>query len=144
MQQLAESIAGHPPDFIHYRLARKDVYVSSANLAAAFQRMLSEPKSKQQRSEDVHQFVVLNHILSSNIATLSAALRAQPSRALSAEGQRALRRALSALTTSLQKLTPTAPPEPVPALPAAPAAQAEKPPPPTIGRCWSNWSLFRK
>ncbi|GAB2451546.1 membrane protein [Hymenobacter qilianensis] len=128
LQQLAESLAGRPPDFIPYRLARKEVYVSSANLAAAFQRMLSEPKSKQQRSEDVHQFVVLNHILSSNIATLSAAVRAQPSLAPSVEVQRALRRALAALTTSLQKLTPAAPPESAPALPAAPAERAEKPP----------------
>lgn len=57
---------------IDYKLARKDVFVSSANLSAAFQRMLSEPRKKQKNSDKVYEFVVLNHILSSNIAGLAA------------------------------------------------------------------------
>jgi uncharacterized membrane protein YccC len=132
LQQLAESLAGRPLDFILYRVARKDVYVSSANLAAAFQRMLSEPKSKQQHSEDVHQFVVLNHILSSNIATLSATLQSQVRPSSSPDGLRAVKRALSALSTSLKKLNPAAEPtDPMPTLPLAPEPKptlAKKPP----------------
>jgi uncharacterized membrane protein (TIGR01666 family) len=54
-----------------YKLARKEVYVSTANLASLFQRMFSEPKSKQLFIEEVHQFTALNHLLSSYIATLS-------------------------------------------------------------------------
>lgn len=54
-----------------YKLARKDVYVKSANLASAFQRMFSEPKSKQMSIKEVHKFSVLNHLLSSYVATLS-------------------------------------------------------------------------
>jgi len=57
-------------DITAYKLARKNVYVSSANLGSAFQRMLSEPKSKQQNSKEIHKFVVLNHMLSSYTATL--------------------------------------------------------------------------
>ena len=54
-----------------YKLARKEVYVTSANLASLFQRMFSEPKSKQVMIKELHQFTALNHLLSSYIATLS-------------------------------------------------------------------------
>ena len=42
--------------------------------------MLSEPKNKQINIKEIHQFVVLNHILSANIATIGATLLAQESR----------------------------------------------------------------
>jgi uncharacterized membrane protein (TIGR01666 family) len=59
-----------------YKLARKEVYVSTANLAAAFQRMLNEPKNKQHKSSELaHKFVVLNHVLSSYLANLATALK---------------------------------------------------------------------
>jgi len=54
-----------------YKLARKEVYVNTANLASLFQRMFSEPKSKQLYIKELHQFTVLNHLLSSYMATLS-------------------------------------------------------------------------
>jgi len=54
-----------------YKVARKEVYVSTANLASLFQRMFSEPKSKQLFIKEVHQFTALSHLLSSYIATLS-------------------------------------------------------------------------
>ena len=57
---------------IEYKLSRKEVYVHTANLAAAFQRMMNEPKNKQHQIKEVHKFVVLNHILSSYLANLSA------------------------------------------------------------------------
>jgi hypothetical protein len=65
-------ISGKPIEAVNYKLARKEVFVSSANLSAAFQRMLSEPRKKQKNSDKVYEFVVLNHVLSSNIAGLSA------------------------------------------------------------------------
>lgn len=54
-----------------YKVARKQVFVSTANLASLFQRMFSEPKSKQRYIKELHQFTVLNHSLSSYAATLS-------------------------------------------------------------------------
>ncbi|GAA4012394.1 FUSC family membrane protein [Hymenobacter fastidiosus] len=121
LQKLADSLAGTPIQETDYRLTRKTVYVSSANLAAAFQRMLSEPKSKQRNSEQVHQFVVLNHILSSNIATITSVILAQTRPAYPAEGLRAVKQALAALHRSQKKLenpqpgppAEKAPPEPV-------------------------------
>ncbi|EDM38386.1 hypothetical protein PBAL39_02187 [Pedobacter sp. BAL39] len=58
-------------NFTNYKVARKGVYVASANLASLFQRMFSEPKSKQFMITELHQFTTLNHLLSSYIATLS-------------------------------------------------------------------------
>lgn len=59
------------PNLTSYKVARKEVYVTSANLASLFQRMFSEPKSKQRLMTEMHQFTALNHLLSSYIATLS-------------------------------------------------------------------------
>jgi uncharacterized membrane protein (TIGR01666 family) len=70
LHHVAEVLAGNKTDIVYYKLARKEVYVSSANLGSAFQRMLSEPKSKQQNIKEYYKFVVLNHMLSSYIATL--------------------------------------------------------------------------
>ncbi|MBB5621122.1 putative membrane protein (TIGR01666 family) [Pedobacter cryoconitis] len=55
----------------NYRLSRKEVYVTSANLSSIFQKMFSEPKSKQRLMPEMHQFTALNHLLSSYTATLS-------------------------------------------------------------------------
>jgi len=54
-----------------YKLSRKNAFVSLANLTDAFNRMLSEPKSKQKNIREMHQFVVSSHLLTSHIATLS-------------------------------------------------------------------------
>jgi len=109
LQKLADSLVGTPIQETAYRLTRKAVYVSSANLAAAFQRMLSEPKSKQRNADHVHQFVVLNHILSSNIATITSAVLAKNRPTYPAEGMRAVKQAMAALSRSQKKLETRAP-----------------------------------
>ncbi len=53
------------------QVARKNALVALANLSDTFNRMLSEPKTQQKGVEILHQFVVLNHTLTSYIATLS-------------------------------------------------------------------------
>lgn len=73
--KMAEGLTGVPLDITEYKLVRKDVYVSSANMASAFQRMLSEPKNKQKNVREANKFMVLNHVLSSYIATLISAIR---------------------------------------------------------------------
>jgi len=74
LQQILEGLSGKAISVLEYKLVRKQVYVNSANLSAAFQRMLSEPKSKQRNSKQIHQFVVLTHIVSSNMATVATGL----------------------------------------------------------------------
>lgn len=56
---------------IPYKLARKEAFVSLANLSDALQRMLSEPKSHQHNLQQYHQLVTANHMLTSYIASLS-------------------------------------------------------------------------
>jgi uncharacterized membrane protein YccC len=74
LEKILNALCGKPVSMLEYKLARKQVYLNSANLSAAFQRMLSEPKGKQHNSEQVHQFVVLTLILYSNIATVARTL----------------------------------------------------------------------
>lgn len=74
LKTVTERLNGAPLNRIEYKLARKDVYVESGNLSAAFERMISEPKSKQKHTKDIHKFLVLNHMLSSAIAAIAANL----------------------------------------------------------------------
>ncbi|WP_035567758.1 FUSC family membrane protein [Hymenobacter sp. IS2118] len=131
LRQMANRLAGRPLPPNEYRLLRKDVFVSGANLAAAFQRMLTEPKSTQRQPTQTHEFVVLNHILSSNIAALTATLReAAPAvPPFPAESRRALTSALATLHKSLALIAPQAPapaPELALAEPAVPVGEDDK------------------
>ena len=69
---VAKTFTGQPVDTHEFKLARKNAFVSLANLSDAFSRMLSEPKRKQKNSREIHQLVVLNHTLTSYTATLSS------------------------------------------------------------------------
>jgi uncharacterized membrane protein YccC len=69
--QVSAYFFGQQYDNIPYKIIRKEVYVRSANLSSAFQRMFSEPKSKQVSIKEVHKFSVLNHLMTSYIATLA-------------------------------------------------------------------------
>ena len=85
-----------------YRLARKELYVQSSDLTTAFQRMLSEPKSKQKNSNHVFQFTVLNNQMSSYLATLSYQLKLGEQ--LSDDDIRAIRSVYFILHESLEKI----------------------------------------
>lgn len=50
---------------------RKKAWVSLANVSDAFNRMLSEPKSKRRDYKEFHRFVVSSHMLVSHLATLT-------------------------------------------------------------------------
>ncbi|MGW8123181.1 FUSC family membrane protein [Roseivirga echinicomitans] len=65
-----------------FLLARKDVYMEMAHLSAALQRILSEPKHKQVYTPTINEFVVLSHILSSYLASLSSHLEEKINRDL--------------------------------------------------------------
>jgi len=71
-KNITQVFMGGPLDITQYKLSRKNAFVSLANLSDAFTRMLSEPKNKQKNSKLMHQFVVLNHMLTSHIATLAS------------------------------------------------------------------------
>lgn len=104
LQQLVAFISGNPPAVLEYKLVRKDLYVSAANLSAAFQRMQSEPKSKQRNSLEVYEFMVLNHILSSNVASLTAAMMHKKSTAYTKEILSPVKKSISILKQSVLAL----------------------------------------
>lgn len=102
--KLADRLSGKNVEPQDYKLARKAVYVSSANLSAAFQRMTSEPKSRQKNTKAVHQFVVLNHILSSYTATVVSAVEAGEQNVFSGKNLQTVNAALKALGESFTQL----------------------------------------
>ncbi|MCD8739628.1 FUSC family protein [Mucilaginibacter roseus] len=104
LAKIGYSIAGNNLDVTDYKLARKDVFVQSANLSAAFQRMTSEPKSKQVKIKDVHKFVVLNHILSSYIATIAAGIVGKPARRANPSALRSVKKSIALLNDASLKL----------------------------------------
>jgi len=71
LQKLRDGRSGKPVPTSDYKLARRDVYLRTANLSAAAQRMLAEPKRKQRNAQALHRFLVFNHLLSSNVASLA-------------------------------------------------------------------------
>lgn len=53
-----------------YRLARNQAFIEIGNMMASFQRMLQEPKSKQNKLQQVYKFTVVNNALLSAAASL--------------------------------------------------------------------------
>jgi len=102
--KIAESISGKTVDTTEYKLARKDVFVKSGNLSAAFERMTSEPKSKQKLVKEVHKLVVLNHILSSYIATVASELIGKTVRASQPDIIKSIKKSLAILNDTSKKL----------------------------------------
>lgn len=101
---VAEILSGKPLDITNYKLSRKAVYVSSANIGATFQRMLSEPKSKQKSIRELHKFVVLNHILSSYAATLISTLQQVETGLITGDHLKLIRKSLHNLSEVILKM----------------------------------------
>jgi uncharacterized membrane protein (TIGR01666 family) len=104
LQKLLEGLLKHPISSIDYKLARKEVYIHSANLSAAIQRMASEPRNKQKHLKNLQQFALLNHILFSNVATLASSVLNQPELHYGAETITEAQKALRSLYESISKL----------------------------------------
>ncbi len=66
-----QNFEGEKSDVEQYKIKRKDAIIALANLSDSFQRMLSEPKNRQQKLEIVHQFVNTSHLITAYIASLS-------------------------------------------------------------------------
>ncbi len=61
-----------------YKIARKEAFLASANLSAAFQRMTQEPRSKQSKLDRFYELVSLNHTFLSSAASLGTFMKNQP------------------------------------------------------------------
>jgi len=104
LEKVVNHLSGHAVSSADHKLARKEVYVQAANLSAAFQRMLSEPKDKQKNSKALHQFVVMNNILFSNIATLASSTFSKEPTVYPEDILKTARRSILQLSESLKDL----------------------------------------
>jgi len=102
--KIAETITGRPVSTTDYKLARKDIYVKSANLSATFERMTSEPKSKQHKIKEIHKFVVLSHILSSYLANLASGITEKNLHKTQPENLKLFKKSINILNDSSKKL----------------------------------------
>ncbi|MEO8962058.1 MAG: FUSC family membrane protein [Ginsengibacter sp.] len=108
LQKLNDLFTGKKILSIDYKLIRKELFVSTANLSAALHRMLSEPQSKQVHKNEIYEFVVLNHVLSSNVASLTAATNINNSSFYySREFSNPVRNSISILENGLRQLDNT-------------------------------------
>jgi uncharacterized membrane protein (TIGR01666 family) len=71
LRDVSAAFVGRPVAVQQYKLSRKHAFVALANLSDAFGRMLSEPRRKQKRMAEMHQFVVSSQMLTAYIATLA-------------------------------------------------------------------------
>ena len=104
LARIADRITGKTVDITDFKLARKDIYVKSANLSAMFERMTSEPKSKQKNIRDIHKFVVLSHILSSYLANLGTGLKTKTPAKSEPENTRLIRKSINVLNETAKRL----------------------------------------
>lgn len=104
LTKVAEGLSGKELNITEYKLIRKELYVSSANLASAYQRMLSEPKSKQIKVREASKFIVLNHMLSSYNATLISTMRSDHPVKINSGHVKLIKRALYQLCEGIAQL----------------------------------------
>jgi len=86
-----------------YKLVRKDVYVNMANMTSTFQRMITEPKSKQKNASDVNQFLIYNHVLSSYSFALVTSILNANKRSLNLEHIRLVKKCLAQLEHTIKQ-----------------------------------------
>ncbi|HVZ95546.1 MAG TPA: FUSC family membrane protein [Chitinophagaceae bacterium] len=102
--RLAYILAGKKEPVTDYKLVRKEVFLSSANLSGAFNRMLSEPKTKQLHKNEIYEFVALNNVLSSNIAGMVTTALSYRNSAVSKDEIHLIRQSVSNLQQSIKNL----------------------------------------
>src|SRR5690606_34847450 len=101
--ELLDTALGKEQNITEYKLIRKELYVNTANLASAFQRMITEPKSTQKNSKEVHSFIIFNHSLSSYTANLFTTVE-KTNKDLNGEPIKILRQLLNHLSQMIQQL----------------------------------------
>lgn len=102
--QALHMIAGNAPDITQYKLARKEVYITTANMGSAFQRLITEPKNKQRLAKELNKFVVLNHILSSYSVTLLNNVRQADTSALTGAHVKLIRKTLYMIAQTIKMM----------------------------------------
>lgn len=106
-QYLSQAISilyGQSIGVTEYKLARKEVYIATANMGSTFQRLLTEPKWRQTITKEVNRFVILNHIFSSYSATLLTQLNESANQYFTNVDVRLFYKALSNLEKAIAQI----------------------------------------
>ncbi|PRD55789.1 FUSC family protein [Sphingobacterium gobiense] len=101
LSQAVQILSGNELRVTDYKLARKEVYIASANMGSTFQRMLTEPKWRQKYTKEVNRFVILDHVLSSHSANLLTQVNQADISSYHAEHIKLLKKALSELNKAI-------------------------------------------
>lgn len=107
LSQAIKLLAGQEVDITSYKLARKEVYIASANMGSTFQRLITEPKWRQKVTKSVNKFVIMNHVLSSYSATLLTQLHDADIQHFNNEHLKTLYKALAHIEKSIDCLSDT-------------------------------------
>lgn len=104
LAQAISILSGQRIDITEYKLARKEVYIATANMGSTFQRLLTEPKWRQTITKEVNRFVILNHVFSSYSATLLTQLNDSANHYFTNEDVRLLNKALSKMEKAISQI----------------------------------------
>lgn len=105
LAQAVTLLSGSKISIIDYKLARKEVYIASANMGSTFQRLLTEPKWRQKHTKEVNRFVILNHILSSYTASLLTQIYNPENEFSNSEHLKLLVKSLGHLESAIQEIS---------------------------------------
>jgi len=97
-----EYMVDAPVSQTDYKLVRKNVYVQMANLTSIFQRMITEPKSKQKNAKDLNRFLIYNHILSSYLVALVNVITNSNEHTITQEHIKLIRKSLKQLAQIIE------------------------------------------
>ena len=104
---VAAAFTGNPVTNLVYKISRKNAFVALANVSDAYNRMVAEPKSKQKNRQQLYQFVVLNHMLTSHIATLASYVMPLSAKLASADFAPLINNAVNKLDNATNMITET-------------------------------------
>ena len=85
-----------------YKLARKDVFIAMANINSVFQRVISEPKDKQENADDLNKFTIFNQSFVSYSLGLVKILKKNNSVILTSEHIRLMKKILQLLLQNIR------------------------------------------
>lgn len=105
LHQLLDYLSGEPLDVIEYKLARKQIFISSANLSRAYHHMLSEPKTIPLATEYIYRFQIHNHELYASAAALLLDGGSKKQQIILPEHKQLVAKSITFLEASIAELT---------------------------------------
>ena len=85
-----------------YKLARKDVFIAMANINSVFQRVISEPKGKQENAKELNKFTIFNQSFVSYSVGLVKIIKKNNSVILTSEHIRLMKKILQLLLQNIR------------------------------------------